>query len=384
MHSTLCRCKKLILSFLLASLFLVSISPVFAVSYVDLERTAIGELNVDYGFSLNYSSVSTQYCSIADDDSLDVKEITVEFWCHPTYDGGLWYDGLVTKWHTVQYGWRLNIEASRYRWRCRNTTGYTFDIYVLGVATDVWQHVVGTYNDSVMALYEDTVLLQSVATNGYLANNTRDIYLGICYGSNWWANGICVEELRIYNRVINATERAYSFNGGQGRNQPLNSSGLVLWLKFNEGEGNTAYDETAYNNDATLINSPSWVTGEGNTKPIVGESYPQHIIISELEPSFEVKLYNSTDALISNVSTTSEGIANLTLPYDYRYSTFEGAFRIYDDNSSFLYSKWLEDIAGGDIYEARTKIAGLASGVIALVVGLLAFVVALSSVKGKR
>ena len=112
--------------------------------------------------------------------------------------------------------------------------------------------------------------------------------------------------------------------------------------------------------------------------------FPANIIVTNLEFSYEVKLYNSTSGLITNASANSEGIANMTLPDSYRENTFEGSFRIYDNNSTFLYSKWFEDVRGGDIYQVRTKIEGLAFGVIALVVGLFAFVLALSCVKVKR
>ena len=112
--------------------------------------------------------------------------------------------------------------------------------------------------------------------------------------------------------------------------------------------------------------------------------FPANIIVTNLESSYEVKLYNSTSGLITNASANSEGTANMTLPSSYRSSTFEGTFRIYDENTTFIFSKWFEDVRGGDIYEARTKIGGLAFGVIALVIGLFAFVLALSSVKVKR
>jgi len=38
--------------------------------------------------------------------------------------------------------------------------------------------------------------------------------------------------------------------------------GLVLWLKFNEGSGTTAYDSSFYNNHGTLVNGPTWVDGK--------------------------------------------------------------------------------------------------------------------------
>jgi len=115
-----------------------------------------------------------------------------------------------------------------------------------------------------------------------------------------------------------------------------------------------------------------------------GGLYPENVLVDSLESSYEVKLYDSVPALVCNATANSEGLANMTLPLGYRSSDFEGTFRIFHDNSSFVYSKWFEDVAGGDIYEARTKSGGLAFGVIALIIGLFAFVVALASTKGKK
>jgi len=58
---------------------------------------------------------------------------------------------------------------------------------------------------------------------------------------------------------------------------------------------------------------------------------------------------------VCNATADSQGTANMTLPSGYRSSAFEGTFRIYDDNASFVYSKWFEDVHGGDTYEAKQE-----------------------------
>jgi len=110
-----------------------------------------------------------------------------------------------------------------------------------------------------------------------------------------------------------------------------------------------------------------------------GELYPENLIIRDLEASYEVKLYDSVDSLVCNASANSEGLANMTLPLAYRNSNFTGTFRVYNENSTFVYSKWFEDVRGGDEYTIRTKSGGLSLGLIALIVALLAFVIALAS-----
>ena len=36
---------------------------------------------------------------------------------------------------------------------------------------------------------------------------------------------------------------------------------LVGYWKFDEGEGDTAYDSSGYGNDGTLMNDPTWTNG---------------------------------------------------------------------------------------------------------------------------
>jgi len=84
-----------------------------------------------------------------------------------------------------------------------------------------------------------------------------------------------------------------------------------------------------------------------------GGVYPPNILINDLEASYETKLYNTTNQLIANATADAEGTANLTIPGPYLTGAFEGTFRIYDLNASFLYSKWFEDIHGGDTYEIK-------------------------------
>jgi len=142
----------------------------------------------------------------------------------------------------------------------------------------------------------------------------------------------------------------------------------VGWWHLNEGTGTDVYDETANDNDGNLSgDTDEWVTG----KVLVGQNYPANIAISELEVSYEVKLYNSTNGLVCNATANSEGTANMTLPSGYRTSAFEGTFRIYDTNASFLYSKWFEDVHGGDTYEAKQETS---KGFVLATTVLLAFI----------
>lgn len=83
--------------------------------------------------------------------------------------------------------------------------------------------------------------------------------------------------------------------------------------------------------------------------------YPANIVITNLEPNYAVKLYNSIDGLVTNATANTQWIANMTLPDSYRTSAFQGTFKVYDNNGFLVYSKTFNDIHGGDEYKALTR-----------------------------
>ena len=114
-------------------------------------------------------------------------------------------------------------------------------------------------------------------------------------------------------------------------------------------------------------------------------TYPPNIIINDLEISYEANLYNLTNQLISNATADSEGTANMTIPQQYLSSAFEGTFRIYNINATFLYSKWIEDIHGGDIYEIKQSESWTgAVGAFAFFMAIIAITLIVSSRHKKK
>ncbi len=71
-----------------------------------------------------------------------------------------------------------------------------------------WVHVAVTYSKNQACMYIDGVLVQSKLITPNFANmNSHDLYLGGYYTSQWWfpMNGV-MDEVRIYNRALNAAE----------------------------------------------------------------------------------------------------------------------------------------------------------------------------------
>jgi len=127
-----------------------------------------------------------------------------------------------------------------------------------------WHHMVGVYDYSAsqkLRMFVDGSEI-SVTINGtvpsIMTSSATDLESGrYNYSSSYSFDGI-IDETRIYNRALSATEIRYHYNQGKP----------VAHWRFEEGEGQTAYDNTDNNNDGTLgstsssdTNDPSWAEG---------------------------------------------------------------------------------------------------------------------------
>lgn len=74
-----------------------------------------------------------------------------------------------------------------------------------------------------------------------------------------------IDDVRIYNRALSATEVAQLYDYGLPHEGCDNvSSGLVGWWKLDDGSGTTAADSSGNSNTGTTQNSPTWTTGKIN------------------------------------------------------------------------------------------------------------------------
>jgi len=288
--------------------------------------------------SLDFDGVNDYIGVSHDPDLIPSSALTVECWAKISDESTS--RTFMNKVTVGSSGWMLytsgNEEFSIFAYGLTPATSGASGALTIGV----WYHLVGVFDGDYLRTYVNGTEVTSADVSGTITSNVNELYMTrYTLADNVW--GGISEEFR-----VSVTGRT------------------PTWI------------ETSYESGRDDLE----FFGDEETPT----QYPANLIITDLESSYEAKLYNSTGSLITNATANAVGTANMTLPSGYRSSTFEATFRIYDENSTFLYSKWFEDVAGGDIYQIRTKSGGLAFGVIALCIGLLAFVIALSSRSKKR
>jgi hypothetical protein len=136
--------------------------------------------------------------------------------------------------------------------------GSTYLSKYIGDIRGSWHYMVYTFEPSSRKLYLDGDEIASDSTTQSY-NVSPTVRIGNYYGGgNYYFNG-SIDSVRIYNRALSAEEVRYHYNKG----------GPVAEWKFDEGSGQTAFDESFNNNDGTLggtsaieASDPTWVEGK--------------------------------------------------------------------------------------------------------------------------
>lgn len=171
------------------------------------------------------------------------KFVTVECWVRITAFKD--FNNLVRN-NWINSGWALYATAAG---------GFNFSCAQAGVQTGAGiaggqvgrlYHLVGVYDGAAVRLYRDGVSSTPTA----LVGATLDTGFAISVGN---AANCLLDELRIYNRALSATEVAEHFAGHYS-----NEAGLVGYWGLDDGSGTSATDLSTYGNHGTLANGPTW------------------------------------------------------------------------------------------------------------------------------
>ncbi len=170
-----------------------------------------------YGKALNYDG--GDYISIADDDSLNPSdEITLSAWVNPSTLSG--YD-------TIMSAFTAGAGACTGKNIYFYTQGGTVGVVLSGpqtcdwnssvsISTGIWTHLAVTYNGSIIKLYKNGILEDSVSASGTLNLSSHSLPIYIGYNTAWgeyWDGKI--DEVKIYNFALTADQVKAEMNQGK-------------------------------------------------------------------------------------------------------------------------------------------------------------------------
>jgi len=190
------------------------------------------------GMALGFDGVD-DYVEIPHSNVFNLTNLTLEAWIYIDSFRTNWPQ-IVTKLDTASwtgYGLCLVKATSKLRFDLGDGTPQYLDS-VSTVVPGQWYHVVGTYDGSEQKIYINGALDASVSKAVTIAPNTHPIRMGCqAFALAYWFDGI-IDEVRIYNRALTATEVQDLYNGKRITN------GLVSEWSFEDDPrfGQTTYE----------------------------------------------------------------------------------------------------------------------------------------------
>jgi len=236
---------------------------------------------VNYGVS--FQSVNSQYIDVTTGSSLNslTQHATWEMWIKP---GSIsdnpgrsillarWGNGSSRSWQFSLFNIGTdNYIAALFYDPVDPNNLYTQEAFLqYNFTPNTWYHVAWVYdgtggtNSDRLKLYLNGVL-QTIVLNGdpnlktivssLVIPSSESVRIGASALGQYY-NGV-IDDVKIWNTSRSTQEIFDNYN-----KELIGSEiGLVGYWKLNEGTGTMANDETSNNNDGTLINSPSWVSG---------------------------------------------------------------------------------------------------------------------------
>ena len=260
---------------------------------------------------------SDDYAYVLDHDSLrfGTGDFSVSVWFKIDAIGTT--QQIFCKRSSGNYEAQVNTAGKLVAWAPYSFTGTTV------LSENLWYNLTLTRVSNYTYMYLNGSL-ESYRPNAGSTNSSSALTIGKDnYGSEHFNGNI--DEFAIWNNGLSAAEALAIYNGNASLNLMTNSgdygssSNLVLYLRMNDGSGNSAVDATGNGHDATLHNGVAWVnnttsvnytSGSGGTILTFDYSVAAGHASSDLG-------YVSTTALGLNGGAITDlvgNVANLILP----------------------------------------------------------------------
>ena len=208
-------------------------------------------LGIGQDHSINFDG-NDDYIRILDHANLDLTEnYTLEAWIFP--ESFSWLAGIISKYHTnAANGYMLRLtHQSPY-------TGLGFDEVVTSTGvlnSNQWYHIAAVNNGGDRSLYINGSEYTLSGTPLNVSANNNNLKIGSDYGGRFFDGRI--DEVRIWDIPRTQDDIVATLDTVLSGAE----TGLVAYYTFNEGSGDTLFDQTGHGHDGALMGNPSWADG---------------------------------------------------------------------------------------------------------------------------
>jgi len=293
------------------------------------------------GQALNFNGSNSDYTSIADSSSMrTTSDWTRSLWIKPaSVTPGAFQEAWTQRTTTSKFLLRLNTDGNWNVYYYNTSAG--FSMLTAFAATSDWQNITVVKSGSNITAYKNGVSVASASNAGNFPNDSHDLYLGTnsAHSASYFSG--LIDEVRVYNRALSASEITSLYRlGGEKVNMSLtnkSTNGLVgLWTfdgpDVSWGGTSYAYDRSPGGTNTGTISGATPMIGKiGQALSFSGYNYvgiPDSAALSPESGNFTVSAWVKTNVLDSgqhwiwhNYGSNTNNLVNLTLDTSNKFIT---------------------------------------------------------------
>lgn len=289
----------------------------------------------------------TDYISVGNDSSLQfTDEFTVMAWIRgDSWGSGSDVDTIVRKGTTNPLNYAFSVVDGEVTLVLDGNdagSGRFSGDTVLNV--DRWYHVAAIWDGSEVKIYVNGVQDNSTthSHSSTLGTDSRELFIGGHSSGDRFDGSIA--DVRIYDQAVAASYISSVY-------------GLQAYYKFDESSGSTAADSSGYENDGTLVDSPTWRSTGGQIDGALEFSSTNSVDIPDPgvgSGPYSISVWIESDSLSGYSSSYGAGIARST------HGDIAGDWMLTVDNDgALLFYNWRSsgDDSDGVSYTANGTIS---------------------------
>ncbi|MBX4200052.1 PQQ-dependent sugar dehydrogenase [Candidatus Parcubacteria bacterium] len=270
------------------------------------------------GGSLTFDTTN-DYVSAADSNTLDLTVGTYSAWVNPSAAG---WGGIIDKGidSDLANNYAMEINPSR-QIQCTISNNTSFNAVTSSaiLPLNTWSHVACVWNGTTLKVYVNGIESGSVAETVTPVGNSLPFQIGR-WGASDYFRGM-LDEVRVYNRVLSATDITELFNFGNTPVPPPSTPTGLSASAISSSQINLSWTDTSADELGFRIERKTGASGVYGEIATVGANIASYQNISGLSASttyaYRVRSYNNGgNSAYSNeaTSTTRAAVGDTTPP----------------------------------------------------------------------